>query len=544
MTDPRTLSRRTVLTGAAGLAAGAAIAPFPRSILWSRAVAQEGSPAPAAEQVLRWGAPTPMERLSVVGYGGSPTDRFMDILFMPPFQGDATGALVPGVCTEYMVSEDGLVYTFAVDPEAKFSDGSKITAGDIKFTWEYMATPESGNPFPYYQTQAVAGHDAVRSGAATDMSGLVALDDETLQITLSRPYSPFLAYCTQCLNGIHQRKNIEEGEEWDRKPTVSSGPYVIDSFDVDSGEMVMVRNPFWWREQPAIERIEVRVAPDPNTLSVLWGNDEIDIQERSWLLAAQYQTGPERESIVDSPMPILFILLFKTTLAPMDDINVRRALLKAIDIETLIPALYRGAYLPATSLSSPAIPGYVEQPSFFDPEGAKAALAESAYGSAANLPPVTFSVGPTSPFRLMAEAIQQGWQDILGISPAILPTDPGFDPDEIGANVRFDAPGPMFLDAGGFTTWAFKSDNNYFRWIEAQDAEIDGLIEQAEALAFEDTAGRAPLYQQAERLMVERGYMAPLAHGYVSSLVKPWVVNAAFRPDSSPIIESMYIAER
>lgn len=546
----RSTSRRGLITGSAALAGAAAWGihgqPPPRTV-----AATQGTPMPAAApaelQVLRWGWTAPIRRVSVAGYGGPAMDRFMSILWLPPFLGTADGGVEPGVCLDYSVSEDNLTYTFNLDPAAKFSDGGKITAGDLKYTFEYMATPESGNPFPYYQTQAVLGHDAVRTGESREMAGLAVVDDETLQITLSRPFSPFIAYMTQCLNGIHQRADIENGgPDWDKRPTVTSGPFMVESFDMETGEIVMVRNPYWWRESSAIERIETVVAPDQNTLAVLWDNDELDIVERPRSTAGvRFGMTSPNTVVADSPCPLLWVIGLRTTAPPMDDVDVRRALVMATDPDSIVPALYQGIFRPSATINTPIVPGHVDRPTWFDPVAAKAALAASRYGGPDGLDPVIFAVGPQSDVRQAAEAIQQDWQEILGIEPAILPTDPGFDANEIGANVWFAPPGPLFLDTGCMITWAFKSDNNYFtQIIQVEDGEIDGLIEQAEALPFTAATERAALYAQAEELMIGRGYVIPFAEGVVSYLIKPWVAGAEFRPDTAPIIERMYVAER
>src|SRR5262245_25011032 len=107
------LTRRRLVAGSAGLAATAAIAPLPR-LGWSARAAAQTSPAPAANQTLRWGGTGPIKRLSVAGYGGTPMDRFLALFWLPPFQSDATGKVLPGVCASFDVSPDNLTYTFHV----------------------------------------------------------------------------------------------------------------------------------------------------------------------------------------------------------------------------------------------------------------------------------------------------------------------------------------------------------------------------------------------------------------------------------------------
>ena len=185
MSHPRQFSRRHLLATSAAFATAATLNPFPKVVSPRSAAAQELTPAPAESQVIRWAGP-PTRGLSIPVY-----DNFwwtnLQSVYMTPFVQDNSGEISPGICTDYTVSDDQLTYTFTMNPDAVWSDGSKITASDVKYTWDWMANPKlSGNPFNYYQTQAVKGNREVFEGTASEMSGLVALDDDTLQITLSR----------------------------------------------------------------------------------------------------------------------------------------------------------------------------------------------------------------------------------------------------------------------------------------------------------------------------------------------------------------------
>ena len=87
------------------------------------------------------------------------------------------------------VSEDGLTYTFHLRPEAKWSNGDPVTAGDFVYAWQRAADPATASPYSWYiELMKVAGADAVIAGeAAPDTLGVRAVDDHTLEVTLETP---------------------------------------------------------------------------------------------------------------------------------------------------------------------------------------------------------------------------------------------------------------------------------------------------------------------------------------------------------------------
>lgn len=543
------LSRRGLLAGSVALAAAAAL--DPNSGL-SRTARAQGTPVPVPaapeRQVLRWGGPGPIRRLSIPGYSHFFFENFQN-LYLTVLSQDTDGNIIPGLCLDYDLSADGLVYTFHLDPAARWSDGSKVTADDVKFSWEWLANPAvSGNPFPYYSTHYVVGHDAVFRGETADMAGLVVRDAETLDVTLRQPFTPFVNYVAQCLTGVHQKKEIVEGGEgWDLTPTQSCGPLVITEFNVDTGELVAEPNPSWWREPIALQRIEYRVAPDVNTLALLWSNDEVDIWELNHQVAVELLNGSDREFFVEARCLEANFLVLDTRKPPLDDIEVRRALLHATDVQTVVPAIFgtgaAGIVDPATGIQHPRTPGLEPRSPFFDPAAARAALAASSYGDAGSLPPIALAVGPANAYRRVIEAVQQGWQETLGIQPAILPTDPGFDPEELGSQVALGGNAALFFGPGCLLTWGWHADNTWMRtFVGVNDPEIEDLLNRGDGLPAEQFAERVAAYGQAEALILDRAYAIPISsslHGY---FVKPRVAGIRFNPSSTIDLATTYIA--
>lgn len=185
-----------------------------------------------------------------------------------------------------------------------------------------------------------------------------------------------------------------------------------------------------------------------------------------------------------------------------------------------------------------------ERPSSFDPDGARAALAASGYGAGAELPPITLAVSPTSPTRPIVEGMQQMWQDILGIQPAVLPQTSGVSAAELGAQAQEFGPFPLYSGPGDDLIWTYRANNLLFSGVGRNDDEVEALLQEAESLPPGQDAARGELYRQAEDLIMDRAYFIPLNYYEWWYLVQPWVQGVSFRPDTSLIATETFISER
>jgi len=159
-------------------------------------------------------------------------------LVLYPDYGGAKGAnLVPGAAAALpKVSADGLTYTFTMRPGLKFSDGSPLTAEDVKYTFYrmYKVNADAADIFG-----AIKGTDAVVSGKAKELSGITASGDQ-LAFQLTKPNGGFLqSLSLQFTCPVPRATSIKRNE----KGTIpGNGPYMIQSYE-PGRQLVMVRNP-------------------------------------------------------------------------------------------------------------------------------------------------------------------------------------------------------------------------------------------------------------------------------------------------------------
>ena len=102
-----------------------------------------------------------------------------------------TSELIPSLADSYVVSPDGLTYTFTLNPNAKFTNGRKVVAADVKYSIERAVNPKTQGPGGGF-FHSIVGADAMTGGTAQTISGIEAVNDTTVKFTLAQPDATFL----------------------------------------------------------------------------------------------------------------------------------------------------------------------------------------------------------------------------------------------------------------------------------------------------------------------------------------------------------------
>jgi peptide/nickel transport system substrate-binding protein len=180
----------------------------------------------------------------------------------------------PGLVAEFSLEE--LTYTFRIHDNAKFSDGSDVTAEDVEFTLLGMLNPTTASP-KGTRFQSIAGAPEYLDGSATEVPGISVVDPKTITITLSTPDASFLYN----LRAVHVvPKAALEGKSLTDDPffdnPIGAGPFKMVSWTV-GGDWVAERNEFYYQEgKPYLDGVIHRVIADANTLALALQTGEID----------------------------------------------------------------------------------------------------------------------------------------------------------------------------------------------------------------------------------------------------------------------------
>lgn len=490
----------------------------------------------AAEKVLRIIHPAFDQNWSPM-QGGGHVSRLYSLWWAAPMYFDAAGEMKGQVFNFWSSNDDFTQWHFTIDPKAVFSDGSPITAADVIGTWNLSAHPATQHARVDLFLSSVAGFSDVATGAAKEMTGLVATDAATVDITLSAS-DPIFAQklATHLIAPVKISQAMgDDGEqklEWWRPENgvVVSGPFMPESMDLDKGIITMVKNPNWFGPAAKVDRIIITSVEDAQTAITMLENGEADLHtyiETPTLvqdLGIEFVAGPE--------MPKAQDFWFNVNVEPTNDINVRKALIMAINFQDLITASHPDGPDKLSTNILNAVPGsddplYV--PFAYDPEGAKAALAASSYGSAENLPKLMM-VGISYPAaEAAAQYIAEQWRQVLGIQ--VVEIKPQFDdfagPDKANIQIFRDDVGTRVPDAVSYLqgSIASTSGNAQNKMGGYNNPEVDRLLAEAAVKGVDDPA-RISLAQEANRLFREDWAFIPWSITPTSAFAMPWVSGA------------------
>ncbi len=507
----------------------------------------------AAEgQVLKVIHPAFSDDWSPLRGGGSPF-RWNSIWNASAMYFDETGTIQPYVLTEWAPSADYTSWTFKLNADAKFSDGSAITTADVKGSWELASMPGTKNQRIDQVLAGVVGYDAVKGGTATDISGIVATDDSTITVTLTGPDPIFFQRIANHIAPIvkaSQARGADGNEvlEFYRPDNgaISSGPFMLKALDIDAGTLSFVPNPNFFGTAPALAGIDITSVEDAVTATQMLKSGEY--QAHTELVTSTIVADLGKEFADGPTIPTSQHFWLNTARAPMDDPKVREALILAIDRDGLIKASFPDGPHQKTDMVMNSVPG-ADDPEFvpypFDVEAAKAALAASTYGSADKLPKLLF-VGISSPANeAAAQYIAEQWRQNLGITAVDMKPqqDQYSGPDQNAVQIFRDDVGTRVPDAASYLAGSIASTSgNATGKMSYKNDKVDALIAEALTKPVDDPA-RVALAQEAQRLFRDdfcfipwyKQTMSRWANANVAGMeknldwqvVRPWAISIA-----------------
>ncbi|WP_129663180.1 peptide ABC transporter substrate-binding protein [Phytoactinopolyspora endophytica] len=337
---------------------------------------------------------------------------------------DDPSNVLPGLAESWDVSEDQLTYTFHLRSDARWSNGDAVTAQDLLWNWQRILTPGiAGENSPSYNqaNMLVAGAGDYMNGATENFDdvGVKAPDDTTFEVTLEAPNSTLLLHLAHYqFFPLHPPTVEELGDQWlDTDQWVSNGAYVLDSFRINQGAVLLRNEHYWDADNHHLDRIEVTFNDGGTTADLLsYQGDEIDITGRiEDDLEAVTTSDVAGELMSAPPNQMRQLIMLNSRNTTLNDVRIREALSIAIDREALgeisKPAVPGNSMIPDVIEGSDQIPG-VE----YDVDRALSLLDEAGFPNGEGLPTITLMDYQSSPW---VEAIGQMWRDNLGIDVTI-----------------------------------------------------------------------------------------------------------------------------
>jgi peptide/nickel transport system substrate-binding protein len=279
----------------------------------------------------------------------------------------ATNEIVPDLAESWEVSEGADVYTFRLRDGITFHKGyGALTAEDVKFSMDRVLDPEGGSRY---------------RGQLASVAAVEVVDPLTVRFQLSAPNAGFLhKVCAFNQGWIVSKAAVEEkGEDFKLDP-IGTGPFMFEGWTPGS-EIRLAANPDYFEGAPGFGTLVLRVIRDEIAAAAALESGEIDI-----FFAMQQ---PEVISRLEENADITVLsraanntvnLVLNATVAPLDDVRVRQAIMHALNREALIEGFFRGTKAPATSVLTSTFQEYTEEgvPTYpYDPDRARALLAEA-----------------------------------------------------------------------------------------------------------------------------------------------------------------------
>jgi oligopeptide transport system substrate-binding protein len=346
---------------------------------------------------------------------------------------DAQGAPVPGVATGYEVSEDGLTYTFALRPEARWSNGDPVVAGDFVYAWRRAVDPATASPYAWFiELMQVEGATAIIAGEATpDTLGVSAPDDRTLVVTLTTPVPYLPGMVTNPITfPVHQATVEEHGDQWTQPGNlVSNGAYTL-SERVPQERIVLTRNPLYWDDaNTTIETVTTLVITDEQQALTRWQDGEVD--KTAVVPVGQFPRLQEEFPGEAIAVPNMCTYYYQVNLRPdapefLQDPRVREALNLAIDRDVIVENILAGGQEPAYTLTHWATNGFevpqVPAAAMTQEERvarAQELMAEAGYGEGGEPLSVEIIFNTSESHQQIAVAVGQMWKQSLGIETTL-----------------------------------------------------------------------------------------------------------------------------
>ena len=488
-------------------------------------VAKSNTALPASQQILKLPLVGTMNLVTLdpVRDHGYNETLVMNMLYSGLVRTDKSLNVIADQAT-WQISADSRVYTFSLRPHIAFSDATPVTAQSYVYTWTRALLPATTSSAAFSLLSPIFGADDVHSGKTRTLAGVKALNASTLQVTLTKPTSYFLASLTNPLFcPLNQKLVARYGRDgWPQSNVelgLGTGPFILNMWQ-PTVQLVFVPNPRYYGQKTALTKVVASFVNDPRVAFKLNGVGQTDLV---WNITPEDQLAARSSTgFTTTPLLQTDALFVNTTKPPFDSLAVCQAFTRAIDRRSLLSSAFNSALVPAATLLPPNLPGYQtnEQGVSYDAARARSLL-RSAYPDLSRFPAVTFSYPAGQVSDQEAMTLQSQWQRTLGIQVRVRAVEPYAYQQEMQEHtiqlgfyaLHADFPDPYAF----FSPFVSSSGRSNGLW---HDANFEQILAQAEERTGEQ---RFALYQRVEARMLDQAVIVPLDHQTLAAILPAWI---------------------
>lgn len=434
---------------------------------------------------------------------------------------DGNYVIKPGDAATWESNDDATVWTFHLGDNT-WSDGQPVTAHDYVYSLQRSADPATGCPNEYF-LEPIAGYYEVRDGASLDTLGVKALDDKTLEITLSHPVPSYLDMCCGSVYYPIRKDAVEQyGEQYGTEPSMvlTNGAYNFDSWTHNSSITLSKRDGYWNADAVQIENVTVHILGDSNTAYTMFEANQIDYVGTSTAEWVAKFTAMEDVDYVKTMGSNTNYAFYNTQDALFQNANIRKAFNMATERQLFNEVNFGGRSNAATgwipmSMSVGGVnyreyAGDLMQAMYDEADAAGMTakdyllkgMEELGLGNDPATLDVTFSLAGTDDwFRTLGEFLQQIYGEALGVNLKIDFSEWGIFSSNLNTGnyqIGYMGWGAYYNDPYDMLS-LFCSDVDAIqtKWV---NTEYDELVKKA--FQTMDADKRMEMYAEAERILL------------------------------------------
>ena len=459
------------------------------------------------------------------------------------------GSNLPGVAESWTISEDGKEYIFYLNKNAKWSNGEVMTADDFVWSWMRILTASLASQYPdmlYYLEGAEEYHrwlsiEDIKSMLAKeedpkvrvnleeallnhkpkpsfDTVGVKAIDEHTLKVNLKSPTPFFLGLLSHYSTWpVHKETVLKYGKiddrdgKWTRPGNfVCNGPFKLKNWELNS-KIVVEKNPHYW-DASKVKLNEMHFYPVSNVMTEdrMFRAGQLHLTSTLPSQKCPIYIEENNPDLRIDPYMGQYFYRLNINNPALQDVRVRKALAYSINRKLLVEKVTKCGQIPAYSFTPPGSNGYYPDTEIpFDPQLAKQLMTEAGYSDSNPFPKLEILFNTSEDHRKIALAIQQMWQESLGIEVELVNQDwkvylgremvGDFQVSRAGWIGDYEDPN-TFLDL-----MRPNRGNNKTGW---EDAAYDEIMQKANST--NDQEERYKLLNQAEKILIDNMPIIPL----------------------------------
>ena len=465
-------------------------------------------------------------------------------------QMDADGQAVPAIAESYDLSDDGLTYTFHLRSDAKWSNGTPVTAADFVFAWQRAVDPAVASEYAYMLSdigQVKNAAEIIAGEKDKSELGVTAVDDVTLQVELNVPVSYFLSLMYfPTFYPVNEEFFNSCGDTFATSPetTLSNGAFVLDSYEPAATAFHLTKNADYYdAAKVQLSGLSYQVIQDSQQALMSYQTGALDTTLVNGEQVDQVKDDPEFMTV--GAGYLWYVSPNMSAVPELANLNVRLAMTMAIDRDAITADVLKdGSAATYTAVPPEFAAGpdgsdfSGDQSKFSDVCRFDAAAAADYWAKGLEELGITelsldMVVDADDAPQKVAQVLKEQWETTLPGLTVNLVVEPKKqrvqDMQEGNFQLGLTRWGPDYADPMTYLgMWITDNSNNYGLW---SNADYDAII--AECTTGDlctDAEGRWARLYDAEQIVMDEAVIYPLYTQCNAEMLSSKVTGVDYHP--------------